>query len=158
MNAHYMNKKLKRFSTKILSHKRDDLLLGFMIGFTVVLSVVCYFSSPEGPQGVLKPASLYSNITNPKLLELHEERTIGIGQLDEDGWWNFDKIDIFKTIDDSIIFEKHAEITINSFPSDGEFRILDDTLVQQNKSLKIENEKGKIVIKGTTSQVEVALA
>lgn len=49
MNAHYMYKKLKRFSTKILSHKRDDLLLGFMIGFTVVLSVVCYFSSPEGP-------------------------------------------------------------------------------------------------------------
>lgn len=31
-----------------------------------------------------------------------------IGKLDLDGWWNFERIDFFKYIDDSIVFRKQA--------------------------------------------------
>jgi len=48
---------------------------------------------------------------------------VGIGALNKDGWWNFERIDLFKALDDSIIFEKHARVTIKSTPPDGEFRI-----------------------------------
>ena len=51
MNAHYMYKKIRKFNTKILSHRRDDTLLIFMIGFTVV-GVLVKLGMPEGPKGM----------------------------------------------------------------------------------------------------------
>ena len=52
MNAHYMYKKIRKFNTKILSHRRDDTLLIFMIGFTVVLGVLVKLGMPDGPKGM----------------------------------------------------------------------------------------------------------
>jgi hypothetical protein len=52
MNAHYMYKKIKKFNTRILSHKRDDALLTFMFGFTLITGLVSHFGLPEGPKGI----------------------------------------------------------------------------------------------------------
>lgn len=52
MNAYYMYKKIKKYNTRILSHKRDDLLLFFMVVFTVALGIACKVGMPEGPKGM----------------------------------------------------------------------------------------------------------
>jgi hypothetical protein len=125
MNAHYMYKKIKKYNTKILSHRRDNPVLGFMIGFTVILGLWCHFGLPEGPKGIPKPVhmeiptGMFSNLTG-----LYQDRSIGIGTLNEEGWWNFDRIDIFKSLDDTLIFEKQCQVIISSTPRDGEFRVL----------------------------------
>jgi Na+/H+ antiporter NhaC len=49
MNANYMYKKIKKMNTQILSHKSDDTLLAFMIGFTLVLGLVTNITLPEKP-------------------------------------------------------------------------------------------------------------
>lgn len=67
---------------------------------------------------------------------LEDDRAVGIGALNKDGWWNFERIDLFKALDDSIIFEKHARVTIKSTPPDGEFRIQS----YSGKNLFSENE------------------
>lgn len=124
MNAHYMYKKIKKFNTRVLSHRRDDALLGFMVGFTIALALVCKLGLPEGPKGIPQPVHL--QIPEGVLFNksaLYQDRTIGIGYLSEDGWWGFDRIDIFKSLDDSILFEKQAEVVITSTPLDGEFRV-----------------------------------
>jgi len=41
------------------------------------------------------------------LASLYDETSVGIGKLNEEGWWNFERIDLFRSIDDSIIFEKY---------------------------------------------------
>lgn len=52
MNAHYMYKKIRRYSTKILSHRTDNTLLGFMVGFTLILSILVKFGMPDGPRSM----------------------------------------------------------------------------------------------------------
>jgi hypothetical protein len=58
-----------------------------------------------------------------------DRRAYGIGRLDEEGWWNFDSIDIFKSLDDSFIFKKQAQVIIStettgiSLNHTGEFRL-----------------------------------
>jgi hypothetical protein len=44
-----------------------------------------------------------------------------IGKLELTGWWNFERIDFFKYLDDSIVFRKQAHVTIQSHPDSGEF-------------------------------------
>jgi hypothetical protein len=46
-----------------------------------------------------------------------------IGKLDLAGWWNFERIDFFKYLDDSIVFRKQAQVTILSHPDKGEFQL-----------------------------------
>ncbi len=46
-----------------------------------------------------------------------------IGKLDLAGWWNFERIDFFKYLDDSIVFRKQAQVTILSHPDSGEFQL-----------------------------------
>lgn len=156
MNARYMYKKIKKFNTRILSHKRDDLLLGFMIGFTLVLTTLMFFAKTEGPQGMPQPQHVELS-SYADLYSLENNRTLGIGRLDEEGWWNFERIDIFKSLDDSLIFEKHADVKIASIPANGEFR-LTNNLSGKNITASVENREGSIIIKGTTSEVEEALA
>jgi len=52
MNAHYMYKKIRRYSTQILSHRTDNTLLGFMVGFTLILSILVKFGMPDGPRSM----------------------------------------------------------------------------------------------------------
>ena len=52
MNAHYMYKKIKKYNTRILSHRRDDLILGFMLAFTLILGILVKLGMPEGPRGM----------------------------------------------------------------------------------------------------------
>jgi hypothetical protein len=55
MNARYMYKKIKKYNTKILSHRRDDILLFFMLSFTIILGLLLKFGMPEGPKGMPQP-------------------------------------------------------------------------------------------------------
>jgi len=48
-----------------------------------------------------------------------DRRAYGIGRLDEEGWWNFDSIDIFKSLDDSFIFKKQAQVIISTATTSG---------------------------------------
>jgi len=52
MTSSYMYKKIKRYPAKILSHRNDNALLGFMIGFSVVLAVVLSLAVPKGPKSM----------------------------------------------------------------------------------------------------------
>lgn len=108
MNAHYMYKKIRKMNTFILIHRTDNTLLGFMIGFTIVLGIFANQSLPDKPQGIPQPdiskAVIQTNLFDQSLYKI--DRSFGIGQLSEDGWWNFDRIDIFKSLDDSFIVKK----------------------------------------------------
>ena len=55
LNARYMYKKIRKYKTRILSHKRDNILLGFMIAFTIVLGLLTKLGMPEGPKGLPQP-------------------------------------------------------------------------------------------------------
>ena len=123
MNAHYMYKKIKKYNTRILSHRRDNLLLGVMVAFTVALAILVKIYTPQGPKGMPEPKLLAVPNILGNLTSLEPEKDVGIGRLDQEGWWNFNRIDIFKSIDDSFIFEKHADVIIASTPSNGEFRV-----------------------------------
>jgi hypothetical protein len=61
MSTHYMYKKLKRYKTDILRHQKDNVLLGFMIGLAIILSIFTYFGKPMRPEGPPQP------IISPKL-------------------------------------------------------------------------------------------
>lgn len=52
MNARYMYKKIRKFNTRILSHRRDDTVLVFMVIFTVILALLVKLGMPEGPKGM----------------------------------------------------------------------------------------------------------
>ena len=123
MNARYMYKKIRKFNTRILSHRRDDTVLVFMVIFTVILALLVKLGMPEGPKGMPQPAFKEVPNINGYLTSLSDERVAGIGALNEEGWWNFDRIDLFKSLDDSYIFEKYAKFVIKSTPLDGEFRV-----------------------------------
>jgi hypothetical protein len=75
---------------------------------------------------------------------------VGIGALNEEGWWNFERIDLFKSLDDSFIFEKNAHVTIRSTPANGDFRLTAEAQ-GLNLTALIENRKGMIDISGKTS-------
>lgn len=55
MNARYMYKKIKKYNTRILSHRRDDTILIFMLFFTLMAGILVKVALPEGPQGMPKP-------------------------------------------------------------------------------------------------------
>jgi hypothetical protein len=57
MNAYYMNKKLRKYKTDILRHQRDNILLIFMVGITLLLGSLTYFKVPAHPQGFPKVLS-----------------------------------------------------------------------------------------------------
>lgn len=52
MTAHYMYKKIKKFNTRILSHRSDFSILVVMNLLTVILSLILFFGMPEGPKGM----------------------------------------------------------------------------------------------------------
>jgi hypothetical protein len=52
MNARYMYKKIKKFNTKILSHRRDNSILRIMLVFTIGLALLVKLTLPEGPKGI----------------------------------------------------------------------------------------------------------
>jgi amino acid transporter len=158
MNANYMYKKIKKYNTRILSHRRDDVLLGFMVAFTVILGVLVKVGMPEGPRGMPEPKILEVLNSNGNLTSLEVEKDVGIGRLDQEGWWNFNRIDLFRSLDDSIIFEKHAEVTIASTPANGEFRLTAAIDAGRNLTALISNKPGVIKVSGSTSQVEEALS
>jgi uncharacterized protein YacL len=67
MNARYMYKKIKKFNTMILSHRSDNTLFGFMLGFTLVLALLVRFGIPEGPKGIPQTDFLKLDNINLKL-------------------------------------------------------------------------------------------
>ena len=79
------------------------------------------------------------------------DRSFGIGELSEDGWWNFDRIDIFRSLDDSFIFKNQAEVTITSYPLDSEFRFSQPIDSFVNLTATITKESGKIKVMGSTT-------
>lgn len=49
MTSQYMYKKIKKYHTRILSHRNDNTLLVFMILFTISFGFLIYFSIPNAP-------------------------------------------------------------------------------------------------------------
>jgi hypothetical protein len=47
-----MYKKIKKYHTRILSHKNDNALLLFLVAFTLGLGIMIKVSMPEGPKGM----------------------------------------------------------------------------------------------------------
>jgi hypothetical protein len=47
-----MYKKLRKYHTRILSHRTDNTLFLFMIAFTLGLGVLVSVTMPEGPRGM----------------------------------------------------------------------------------------------------------
>jgi hypothetical protein len=123
MNVYYMYKKLKGNRIIVLIHKKDSIIFGIMACISVILGVICVVKAPRGPHGppivpIMNPVTQESFISS-----LYQDRSMEIGKLDLAGWWNFERIDFFKYLDDSIVFRKQAQVTILSHPDKGEFQL-----------------------------------
>jgi amino acid transporter len=60
----YMHKKIKKYSTQILSHKNDNVLLILLIGFTVLFSCLTMFTVPNPPTGPPSPEKDFAIIND----------------------------------------------------------------------------------------------
>lgn len=135
MSTHYLYKKLKKYKTEFLRHKKDNIILGFMIGLTLTLGVFITFGRPLKPEGQPQPIITPKVSQETLFTSMQVDRSFGIGRLSLDGWWNFDRIDFFKSLDDSFLHTKNAEILIKSHPADAEFRISPDATVSLGADL-----------------------
>lgn len=85
-----------------------------------------------------------------------------IGKLELTGWWNFERIDFFKYLDDSIVFRKQAQVTILSHPDSGEFQLTQaqgSILTGGTDGLNVNlTTAGLISLSGPAFQVEDALS
>jgi hypothetical protein len=72
-----------------------------------------------------------------------------MGSLGVDGWWNFDRIQVFASNDDFL----RASVTMQSYPTNGEFRLKDDN----NSTAKILITNSTVNITGKIKQVHSAL-
>jgi hypothetical protein len=52
VTARSMYKKIRKYHTRILSHRTDNTLFLFMIAFTLGLGVLVSVTMPEGPRGM----------------------------------------------------------------------------------------------------------
>lgn len=96
MTSFYMYKKIKKYHTLILSHRNDNTILAFMLIFTVSLGGFLAWKMPQGPQGMPQPVRSQVEIaTDWTTYDLTVDRSIGLGSLNLEGWWNFDRISIF---------------------------------------------------------------
>lgn len=97
MTSQYMHKKIKKYHTQILSHKKDNYIFIFMLFFTVILSAWILVKSPKGPSSQPQPLMSQTSVQTDfySVYDVHIDRVIGVGTLNEEGWWNFDRFSFF---------------------------------------------------------------
>lgn len=98
MTSQYMYKKIKKYHTQILSHKNDNFIFVFMLLFTAGTAVFLALTIPKGPQGMPEPDRRANEIPSDDLWRVYDlqvDRTVGLGTISDEGWWNFDRISLF---------------------------------------------------------------
>lgn len=92
-----MKKKVKKYNAQILSHRNDRFIFTLMVLFTACLTGMIYAFNPEEPNGWPQPSQSKWKIETSfeKTYDIHIDREIVIGQLNEDGWWNLDMIALY---------------------------------------------------------------
>ena len=72
---------------------------------------------------------------------MHVDRSIGVGTLNEEGWWNFDRISLFqndveKCPECNEIYT--TQVLIQSIPNTGQFKLkhgIDNSTMTYNRTL-----------------------
>ena len=160
ITAQYMYRKIKKYSNaKILSHSQDNLLLLFMCALTAVLGLYLYVDFPGGPQGQPQPdKDTYAVTPNDfyGLYDIHVDKVIGLGHLNEEGWWDFQRLALFQNdiaICPECNDEYFATVVMQSVPASGQFRVSGD----DNQTATFENNKGRITLNGKIRDVNKTL-
>lgn len=99
MTSQYMYKKIKKYHTQILSHRNDNLIFVFMLLFTVTVGSYLTLTIPNGPKGMPQPDRSLMELSSSdlwKLYDLQVDRTVGLGSIDDEGWWNFERMSLFQ--------------------------------------------------------------
>ena len=112
MSAQYMYKKIRKFQTRILSHKNDNWLFALMVLFTLSLGVWQYVNRPTGPRGMPQPDRKDVEVKMEYGLGLSEDGLIGIGRLGLDGWWNFERISVFQGVSGTTGWEGQVKVEV----------------------------------------------
>jgi hypothetical protein len=80
------------------------------------------------------------------------DRTIGLGSINDEGWFNFERVQL--TSSDGIGFtETSVSVTIQSVPPTGEYKFSGENTT----SVQIDNKVGRTTISGKTSVVNAQL-
>ena len=166
MTSQYMYRKIKKYQTQILSHKNDNYLFILMVVFTLGFTGLLLVGIPEGPRGMPQPQhteSLFSLEDDWVLYDLHVDRTVGLGQINEEGWFNFERLSLyqisyysnqstnFSNLNFTNLFRQdlvNVEVTIQSVPV-GEFNF--NPIF--NNTAKYDSKAGSIRLYGTIDEV-----
>ena len=148
-------KKIRKYQTRILSHRNDNFLFLFMLFFTVSLSLLLFLSIPHSPKSMPSPVAPLE-IDAEQYYDLTVDRSIAIGQLSLEGWLNFERIEVMQAVDDESL-NLEISIAIQSKPS-GEFR-LTNMDIMQNAQIVIGDGSFKVTgkvndINSTMSHLE----
>lgn len=99
LTAQYMYRKIKKYNTLIFSHRNDKYLFALLVLCTVGLAAVVSVYWPHGPRALPQPDKKKFEIEGSDALnsfyDLHQDRDIGLGTVSDDGWWSFDRIQLF---------------------------------------------------------------
>lgn len=82
-----------------------------------------------------------------RFYDLHLDRDIGLGSINDEGWWNFERLSLFQSSSDSDNIR--VEVSISAYPS-GEFKIEGGA---NNLTTTIDNKHSHVVISGRTNDV-----
>lgn len=70
-----------------------------MVVFTLGFAGLLIVAVPEGPRGMPQPQhaeSLFSLEDDWVLYDLHVDRSVGLGQMNEEGWLNFERLSLYQ--------------------------------------------------------------